>query len=454
MLATASPSKRLRVGFLGTGQFANSFVKAFRRHPGVGELLAADLSVERAEDFTRRHDIVNAGRGIDDLVTAGCDAVAIFTSRQTHGPLAIEALRAGLHVYTAVPAGTTLDELGTLVETCAETRRIFMCGETSYYYPEAIYCREEFRAGRWGKFIHADAQYTHDMHNWGGHFRLTHGDQWKRYAAIPPMFYATHSFSLPLSVTGSHLTQIAAFGHEDPFDDGIYGLGNNEYDNPFSNTMALGQTADGGTVRVGEFRRHGWNAPCGREVSMPQFYCTDVSFECHAMSAILLGRSLGQHVTDHSETYEHDHYRARVVDVQPWVDCPYYSSPDPDDPEAAKKFHGLARAHRPDRLPDAYRGLGSSHNGSHLFLIDDFVRGCIENKLPPCHAWASAAWAAPGPVAHESAIKGGVRLPVPDFGQPPADWPLLEEPARPHEPDRPVFDIHQPQNPPQLIRSA
>ena len=40
-----------------------------------------------------------------------------------------------------------------------------MTGETSYYYPEIVFAREEreeFATGRWGRFIHADAQYVHD----------------------------------------------------------------------------------------------------------------------------------------------------------------------------------------------------------------------------------------------------------------------------------------------------
>ena len=34
--------------------------------------------------------------------------------------------------------------------------------------------------------------------------------------------------------------------------------GRNPWDNPFSNTVALAHTSDGGTLRIGEFRRMGW----------------------------------------------------------------------------------------------------------------------------------------------------------------------------------------------------
>jgi hypothetical protein len=57
--------------------------------------------------------------------------------------------------------------------------------------------------------------------------------------------------------------------------------------------------------------------------------------------------------------------------------------------------------------------------------------------LPPTHIWASAAWCAPGLVAHQSALQGGALLEVPDFGQPPSDWPRLTYPPRGDEPARP-----------------
>jgi predicted dehydrogenase len=51
-------------------------------------------------------------------------------------------LRAGKHVYCAVPTGRTVDEVRDLVQAVEDTGLIYMMGETSYYYPSAIYCRQ------------------------------------------------------------------------------------------------------------------------------------------------------------------------------------------------------------------------------------------------------------------------------------------------------------------------
>jgi predicted dehydrogenase len=423
----------LRLGIVGAGEFLDhSFLPIFRAHPAIASIHVADLVRERAEKMVAGAGLAGAFGSLDAMLDHGVDAVAIFTPRQTHAPLAEQAMRAGCHVYMAVPAAVTLDELAMLTATSAATRRVCMTGETSYYYPEAVYCREEFASGRWGDFVHCDAQYIHDMATWGPHFKLSYGQDWKRYAAIPPMHYATHSFSLPLSITDARVTEVSALGFVDRVPDSGYGAGNNPWDNPFSNSVALARTSDGGTLRIGEFRRLGWFAARpGREVMMPAFYCTDACFEENSGSTLLTGRR-GDEGGRHWEHEEH-----LTIDLDPWIDVPYFEHAKPGDTAAQQRFLCLAPAHHPARLPDAFRGLSNGHNGAHHFLVDDFVRACLEGALPPCHIWNSAAWCAPGIVAHDSALAGGERRSVPDFGSPPADWPLLAYPRRPLDQNRP-----------------
>ncbi|MBC8040192.1 MAG: Gfo/Idh/MocA family oxidoreductase [Opitutaceae bacterium] len=428
------PTQPIKLGIVGVGGFlAEHFLPVFRRHPGIGEIYLADLEKSRADALVEKFNIAGTARTLDELIALGVDAVAIFTPRHTHAALAQTAMEAGCHVYMAVPAAVTLDELSALVETSGRTRRVCMTGETSYYYPEIVYCREEYATGRWGKFVHADAQYIHDQATWGPHFRLTYGDDWRRYAAIPPMHYATHSFSMPLSITGARVTHVSSHGFRDLVPDSGYGAGQNPWDNPFSNEVTVARTSDSGSLRIGEFRRIGWFAPNGREVAMPAFYCTDACFEENIVSTTLIGRRGNEGGRD----WQHGGNLMR--DLGPWVDCPYFEKPRADHPEDLQRPLGLAAAHHPTRLPDEFRGLHNGHSGSHHYLVDDFVRACLEDALPPTHIWNSAAWCAPGLVAHESSLKNGALLPVPDFGQPPADWPLISLPPRPDDVRRPTL---------------
>ena len=79
----------------------------------------------------------------------------------------------------------------------------------------------------------------------------------------------------------------------------------------------------------------------------------------------------------------------------------------------------VSAVHPVERLPRAFAGLPNGHAGAHQFLVDDFVKGCAGGGLPPNNAWDAARYMLPGLVAHESALRGGELLPVPDLGDPP-----------------------------------
>jgi hypothetical protein len=79
-----------------------------------------------------------------------------------------------------------------------------------------------------------------------------------------------------------------------------------------------------------------------------------------------------------------------------------------------------------ERLPKEFEGLPNKHNGTHHFLIDDFCRAYETGKLSPTNIWAVARYNIPGLVAHQSALNGGVLMDVPDLGNPPEDWEVLD----------------------------
>jgi hypothetical protein len=56
-------------------------------------------------------------------------------------------------------------------------------------------------------------------------------------------------------------------------------------------------------------------------------------------------------------------------------------------------------------------------DGSHQFLVDDFVKACLTGGSPPNDVLQAARYLIPGLIAHESAMKGGELLDVPDLGE-------------------------------------
>ena len=78
------------------------------------------------------------------------------------------------------------------------------------------------------------------------------------------------------------------------------------------------------------------------------------------------------------------------------------------------------------RLPESFRNLKNGHNGTHHFLIDDFCKAVATGKLSPTNIWEVARYNLPGLIAHESAMQGGVRMAVPDLGDAPKDWEVID----------------------------
>ena len=47
-------------------------------------------------------------------------------------------------------------------------------------------------------------------------------------------------------------------------------------------------------------------------------------------------------------------------------------------------------------------------------MVDEFITSIVQDRPPPLDAHRSMDFVLPGVIAHESALQGGVRLPVPD----------------------------------------
>ena len=412
----------IKIGVVGAGLFSGDFIRLFKLHPDVEEVVIADVVPERVKDAMARHGLKRGYLGLDEMLAEApdIDSVAIFTQRHLHGPMVIKALEAGKNVYSAVPIACEIDEIGEIIETVKKTGKVYMMGETCYYYPCAIYCRQKYKEGGFGKFVYGESQYYHDISEMYADFKHSAGDDWRKPAGIPPMFYPTHSISMILSaLPGEHIKKVSCFGYEDHNADDIYGNGKNYWDNPFSNETALFSLSGGGVMRVNEFRRVGINKPSSY---ITAFYGDEGSYECS--------------VTQH--TFQRGHsapdgprieYLDELINTCRYVEDKHAGTMDmTKDPCSVRYIEGFSPIQDLSRLPEPFREkIIGSHYNSHPFLVDDFVRAVKADKLPPNNAWDAARYMVPGLVAHESALKGGITMDVPDFGDAPKNFSPLYE---------------------------
>lgn len=397
----------IKVGIVGVGAFAQCFIPLFKAHPLVEKVVLCDLHADKLRDNAQKHGIAETSPSLDALLATDVDAVAIITQHWLHAPQAIAALRAGKHVYSAVPTGVTLDEIRALVKTVEATGLIYMVGETSYYYPSPIYCRGRHAEGAFGHIVYGEAEYYHDWdHGMEGVIKSRAGNagkDWRVQGGDPPMYYPTHSTSMIISVTGAHMTHVSCQGFVDREPDTIWNPGVNLWKNAFSNQSALFKMSDGSAARINEFRRVGH--PGTVRMSL---WGTRGSFEENCHGPIWVNKN-------HNENRPLDDLLACKG-----ISAKHVADSGLANVTASDGTHmGVARVHDVARLPREFINLPNGHSGSHQFLVDDFVNACVSRAMPPNHVWSAARYAIPGIIAHDSAMRGGELLPIPDLGDPP-----------------------------------
>jgi hypothetical protein len=57
----------------------------------------------------------------------------------------------------------------------------------------------------------------------------------------------------------------------------------------------------------------------------------------------------------------------------------------------------------------------SGHGGSHTFISAEFINALLEDRRPSVDVYEALAMTVPGIVAHQSALKGGEQLTIPQF---------------------------------------
>jgi predicted dehydrogenase len=413
------------LGIVGIGQFGTHFAELFSAHPDISAVYAVDSMPERIDAIEQREQnpVRFAGRfsSVEELLASDVDAVAIFTQRWTHGKIAIQALQAGKHVYSAVPMAIEEEEIREITRLVQETGLVYMMGETSQYNAAVVLARRIERSGAFGEVFYAEGDYVHDMDlGFYDAYKYSGGDAWKSTASYPPLLYPTHSIGGILGVLEDrHAVSVSAIGRPDTRGDGVFDKDVSMFDNDVSNAFALFEMDNGGAFRTNELRRVGY--PSHKRESRFRFFGEASSFEETVDVTYWHNKKTVLEVTDLIRTSSTMSLEdPRLKDVSPTLRDAFVA--------------GAARSHHQERLPAEFQGKPNGHEGAHHFLVDDFARAVTNGKQPMVNAWQAARYTLPGIIAHQSMRQAGARLEVHDLGDCPlpvqdldADQPTLDE---------------------------
>jgi len=215
-------------------------------------------------------------------------------------------------------------------------------------------------------YFHADLHAMRTVYRAGGFGKLAYAegeyyhymeqpiDSWKGWRiGLPPQWYPTHSNAYFIGVTGGSFTEVSCMGMPSSIEH--LKPANNRYTNPFGTEVALFRTSDGGSARMAV----SWDTPgYGGE----------------------MGRVRGQRAS-------------------------FYGRYDGVDNSAID-------TRRPPLPPTVDAG---GHGGSHGYLTNEFVTAILQDRTPLCDVAQALNMTVAGIVAHQSAMKDGELLKIPQF---------------------------------------
>lgn len=367
--------KKLNVAVIGMN-FGKEFVKLYQSHPHIDKVAICQRDPASLDSTGEQLGIPKELRytSFDDVVKEKeIDAIHIITPILNHYDQSLKSLEAGKHTACTVPMATSIDELKALCKAQEASGKVYMMMETAVYTREYLYVKKLADTGALGKIQFVRGSHMQDMGLTG----------WPEYwLGFPPFWYGTHAIA-PLLLINNTLAQ-SVVGH--------------------------------GSGRISKDLAARYGSPFAAESVTIKLKDSDVVAEAT--------RALYETVRQYRESF--DVYGAKqafeweqIADEGPVLfeggeSARRIEIPDADELliDELKEFTRREVILDKDNVSFIQ---GAGHGGSHPHLVQEFVAAIAENRDPLLSAKVSANITAAGILGHESALKDGARLEIPEF---------------------------------------
>lgn len=366
-------------------QFGGAFVKIYRDHPDVGHFGIFDINGELSRKVADNAGIEKIYSDFDEILEdKNIDAVHLVTPIPLHEEQAVRVLESGRHCACTVPMAISLDGIRRITEATRKSGKNYMMMETTLYTYQYFYVNELLSQGKIGKIQFMRGSHYQDMANWPEY-----------WLGLPPMYYGTHAIGPMVALSGSRIKRVNCYGAGTMSDDLV-----GRYGNPYPMECALFEFENG--------------------------------MKCEATRSLF----------ETARAYQEGLFVYGSEGCFEWGfednDAPYFTSalPAPDGqrggrtvtvkvelpnyhqflPEPIQKYTVGAADYDPLNPQDSLKkGAGGGHHGSHPHLVNEFVRSVVEGRKPWIDEELGGNITAAGICAHESAMKNGEAIAVPQF---------------------------------------
>jgi predicted dehydrogenase len=344
--------RKVRVGIVGYGVCKFGAAFGFQNHPNAEIVAVSDLFPDRCAGLAKACRCEKTYPSLEEMVKDdSIEAIFLATDAPSHARHAILCMEHGKHAASAVPATH-----GSLEDAEKLFETVKRTGLTYMMFETSAY-RPDLHAMRVAYQAGAFGRLIYSEGQYYHFFPKVLGSYKDWRVGNPPMWYPTHSTAYHIAVTGGSFTDVSCLGFKG--DIPRFKPENNRYKNPFDSEIALFRTSEGGTSRM--------SVCWGTRGSHGEF-----------------GHVRGEKACMEGTTF----------------------SPAGD---LKRLSLNLSKPQLPPGMP------AGGHGGSHGYLTDEFLTAILQKRRPLVDVAMSLNMTVPGIIAHQSALKDGERLKVPQF---------------------------------------
>ena len=305
-----------------------------------------------------------------------------------HEEQTVAVLESGKHCACTVPMATTLEGIQRIIDAVRRTGKRYMMMETSVYTRHFWFVRGMMERGEFGKIQYLRGAHYQDMSFWP--------DYWM---GLPPFHYGTHAISPLLALTGRQARRVHCLG-SGTMDKALV----KNYNNPYPIETALFDLGGGLSAEV-----------------------TRSLFE----TAVLYSESFN--VYGEKKTFEWQQIEEEEKPVVLTMGGKNYDEngvlwrgqkvvweretlPDHSEilPPEIRRFTVKSKFYDETNPQNSFEA-GGGHGGAHPYMVHEFVSSILENRRPWIDEIRAAQWNAPGLCAHESALRHGEGVDIPQY---------------------------------------
>jgi len=342
----------LKTGILGLGRGA-AYFQAFNRHRNAEVVAICDKVIERAEAFAKQTKLKNFCSDYQELLEHDLDIVVVCTPPIYHAENVIDALKAGKHVLSEVPATYSLEECERVVRAVEKTGLKYMLAENYRFFAYIESLKKMINEGRLGEIIYTEGEYVQDCRD-----LMKEDDRLTWRATMPPIYYCTHSLGPLLYLMNDRCVTAT----------GLH-TGCNVAPDLGAIDMEVGlfKTESGAVVKI----------LCGFSIVREP---TLVWYSLYGTKGCVEGKRCGW-----------DKFKG------------YFEN----------RMRGLWRSKR-DMIPKPL-SIPRVRASPEDLIVDGFIQSIINDTKPPIDVYEAMDYTAPGICAHRSAQAGGKVVEVPNY---------------------------------------